>query len=133
MMKKHLLWKNAVLALSMMLLSVGAFAQQHEVKGTVIDEEQNPIPGANVVIKGTTTGTITSGNGEFKMNAADGDVLQITYVGYVTEEITVNGNGPYNVNLVPDLVGLDEIVVVGYGTQKDADLLNSLHCSPSEA
>ena len=46
MMKMHLLWKNAVLALSMMLLSVGAFAQQHEVKGKVVDEEQLPIPGA---------------------------------------------------------------------------------------
>ncbi len=126
MMKMHLLWKNAVLALSMMLLSVGAFAQQHEIKGKVLDDEQLPIPGANVVIKGTATGTITAGNGEFTMNAADGDVLQISYIGYITEEITVNGNGPYNVSLVPDLVGLDEVVVVGYGTQKKSDLTGSV-------
>ena len=126
MMKMHLLWKNAVLALSMMLLSVGAFAQQHEVKGKVVDEEQLPIPGANVVIKGTTTGTITAGNGEFTMNAADGDVLQVSYMGYTTEEIAVNGNGPYNVNLVPDMVGLDEVVVVGYGTMKKSDLTGSV-------
>ena len=132
MMKMHLLWKNAVLALSMMLLSVGAFAQQHEVKGKVIDEEQLPIPGANVVIKGTTTGTITAGNGEFTMNAADGDVLQVSYMGYTTEEITVNGNGPYNVNLVPDMVGLDEVVVVGYGTMKKSDLTGSVASVKSE-
>lgn len=126
MMKMHLLWKNAVLALPMMLLSVGAFAQQHEIKGSVLDESQLPIPGANVVIKGTTTGTITAGNGEFTMNAADGDVLQVSYIGYTTEEITVNGNGPYNIALVPDLVGLDEVVVVGYGTQKKSDLTGSV-------
>ena len=132
MMKMHLLWKNAVLALSMMLLSVGAFAQQHEIKGKVVDEEQLPIPGANVVIKGTTTGTITAGNGEFTMNAADGDVLQVSYMGYTTEEITVNGNGPYNVNLVPDMVGLDEVVVVGYGTMKKSDLTGSVASVKSE-
>ena len=126
MMKKHLFWKNAVLALSMMLLSVGAFAQQHDVKGTVVDESQLPIPGASVVIKGTTVGTITAGNGEFSMKAADGDVLQISYIGYTTEEITISGNGPYNVNLVPDVVGLDEVVVVGYGTQKKSDLTGSV-------
>jgi TonB-dependent SusC/RagA subfamily outer membrane receptor len=126
MMKKHLLWKNAVLALSMMLLSVGAFAQQHEIKGSVLDESQLPIPGANVVIKGTTTGTITNGNGEFTMNAADGDVLQVSYIGYTTEEVTVNGNGPYNVSLVPDLVGLDEVVVVGYGVQKKSNVTGAI-------
>ena len=126
MMKMHLLWKNAVLALSMMLLSVGAFAQQHEIKGKVLDETQLPIPGANVVIKGTSTGTITAGNGEFVMNAADGDVIQVSYIGYTTEEITVSGNGPYNVSLVPDMVGLSEVVVVGYGTQKKSDLTGSV-------
>lgn len=132
MMKLHLLWKSAVLALPMMLLSVGAFAQQHEVKGTVLDETQQPIPGANVVIKGTTNGTITAGNGEFKMNAADGDVLQISYIGYTTEEITVNGAGPYNLSLNPDLVGLEEVVVVGYGTQKKSDLTGSVASVKSE-
>ena len=126
MMKMHLLWKNAVLALPLMLLSVGAFAQQHEIKGSVLDEEQNPVPGANVVIKGTTTGTITAGNGEFTMNAADGDVLQVSYIGYNTEEVTVNGNGPYNVSLVPDMVGLSEVVVVGYGVQKKSNVTGAI-------
>ncbi len=125
MMKMHQLWKNAVLALSTMLLSVGAFAQ-HEVKGTVLDESQAPIPGATVVIKGTTTGTITAGNGEFTTKANDGDVLVISYVGYVNEEITVSGNGPYTIALAPDMVGLSEVVVVGYGTQKKSDLTGSV-------
>ena len=74
MMKMYL--KSAVLALPMLLFSAGVFAQAHDVTGTVLDEESNPIPGANVLIKGTTSGTITTGNGEFQMKAADGDVLQ---------------------------------------------------------
>ena len=124
MMKMYL--KSAVLALPMLLLSAGVFAQAHDVKGKVLDEEQMPIPGANVIVKGTTNGTITAGNGEFQLKASDGDVLQISYMGYVTEEISVNGAGPYDVNLLPDLVGLDEVVVVGYGTMKKSDLTGAV-------
>jgi len=124
MMKMYL--KRVVLALPMLLLSAGVFAQAHDVKGKVLDEEQMPIPGANVIVKGTTNGTITAGNGEFLMKAADGDVLQISYMGYVTEEVTVAGEGPYNVNLVPDLVGLEEVVVVGYGVQKKSDVTGAI-------
>ncbi|MBO7594883.1 MAG: TonB-dependent receptor [Salinivirgaceae bacterium] len=124
MMKMYL--KSAVLALPMLLLSAGVFAQAHDVGGKVLDEEQQPIPGANVIIKGTTSGTVTAGNGEFSMKAADGDVLVISYMGYVSEEVTVNGSGPYNVSLLPDLVGLDEIVVVGYGTMKKSDLTGAV-------
>ncbi len=105
--------KSAVLALPMLLLSAGVFAQAHDVGGTVLDEQQLPIPGANVIIKGTTVGTVTAGNGQFQMKASDGDVLQISYMGYVNQEVTVNGAGPYNVSLAPDLIGLDEVVVVG--------------------
>ena len=123
-MKMYL--KSAVLALPMLLFSAGVFAQAHDVKGKVLDEEQQPIPGANVIIKGTSSGTITAGNGEFSMKASDGDVLIISYMGYVNEEVTVNGAGPYNVSLLPDLVGLDEIVVVGYGTMKKSDLTGAV-------
>ena len=118
--------KSAVLALPMLLFSAGVFAQAHEVKGKVLDEESNPIPGANVMIKGTTSGTITTGNGEFQLNASDGDVLAISFVGYTTEEVTVSGAGPYNVSLLPDLIGLDEVVVVGYGVQRKSDVTGAI-------
>ena len=124
MMKMSL--KSAVLALPMLLFSAGVFAQAHDVKGKVLDEESQPIAGANVMIKGTTSGTITAGNGEFQLKANDGDVLQISFIGYTTEEITVSGAGPYNVSLLPDLVGLDEVVVVGYGTMKKSDLTGAV-------
>ncbi len=125
-MSKHRLWRLAVAILPMMLLSFSVFAQKHQVSGKIVDETQMPVPGVNVVIKGTTTGTITGGDGTFTMQAADNDVLVITYIGYNTEEITVKGAGPYNVALVPDVVGLDEVVVVGYGQQKKASVVGAI-------
>ena len=111
--------------LPIMLLSFSVFAQRHQISGKILDEEQMPVPGVNVVIKGTTIGTITSGDGTFSMQAADNDVLVITYIGYNTQEVTVKGAGPYNVSLVPDVVGLDEVVVVGYGQQKKASVVGT--------
>ena len=112
--------------LPMMLLSFSTFAQKHQVSGKIVDEEQMPVPGVNVVIKGTTIGTITGGDGTFTMQAADNDVLVVTYIGYNTEEITVKGGGPYNVSLTPDVVGLEEVVVVGYGQQKKASVVGAI-------
>lgn len=125
-MRKHRLWKLAAAMLPMMLLSFSSFAQKHQVSGKIVDEEQMPVPGVNVVIKGTTSGTITGGDGTFTMQAADNDVLVVTYIGYNTEEITVKGAGPYNVSLVPDVVGLEEVVVVGYGQQKKASVVGAI-------
>lgn len=85
-----------------------------------------PIPGANVVIKGTTVGTITGGDGTFSMQAADGDVLVLTYIGYTPEEVTVKGNTPINISLMPDMIGLSEVVVVGYGQQKKASVVGAI-------
>ncbi|MBR5166924.1 MAG: TonB-dependent receptor plug domain-containing protein, partial [Salinivirgaceae bacterium] len=100
-------------------------AQTHDVKGVVTDEDQLPLPGVNVVIKGTTAGTITGGDGAYSIQAADGDVLVFTYIGYSTEEVTVSGNS-INVNLTPDLIGLSEVVVVGYGTQRKEAVTGSV-------
>ena len=125
-MRKHRLWKLAVAMLPMMLLSFSVFAQKHQISGKILDEEQMPVPGVNVVIKGTTIGTITGGDGSFTMQAADNDVLVITYIGYTTEEIPVKGPGPYSVSLVPDVVGLSEVVVVGYGQQKKASVVGAI-------
>ena len=125
-MSKHRLWKLAAVTLPMMLLSFSVFAQKHQISGKILDEEQMPIPGVNVVIKGTTVGTITGGDGTFSMQASDNDVLVITYIGYTTEEITVKGAGPYNLSLAPDVVGLSEVVVVGYGQQKKASVVGAI-------
>ncbi len=123
---KHQLWKRVAAMLPTLLFSFCTMAQSHSVSGVITDESQLPIPGANVVIKGTTVGTITAGDGSFKMQAADGDVLVFSYIGYTSEEITVSGSGPYNVNLLPDMVGLGEVVVVGYGTQRKEAVTGSV-------
>ena len=120
------LWRKAAAMLPALLLSFCTMAQPHSVSGTITDETQSPIPGVNVVIKGTTAGTITDNNGMFSMQASDGDVLVVSYIGYTTKEVTVNGNGPYNINIEPDMVGLDEVVVVGYGTQRKEAVTGSV-------
>lgn len=125
-MMKLQLWRKAATMLPTLLISFCTMAQQHSVSGSITDESQLPIPGANVVVKGTTLGTITDGNGNFSMQASDGDVLVVSYIGYTSEEITVNGNGPYNVSLIPDMVGLEEVVVVGYGTQRKEAVTGSV-------
>lgn len=120
------LWKWTSVLLPILLFSSVAFAQTHQITGSVLDEEKNPIPGATVVVKGTTSGTITAGDGSFKMNAADGDVIVISYIGYANKEIKINGSGPYPVSMQPDVVGLDEVVVVGYGQQKKASVVGAI-------
>lgn len=126
MMRRPRLWKLAVTMLPMLLLSFSVFAQRHQVTGKILDEEQMPIPGVSVVVKGTTSGTITGGDGTFSMQAADGDVLVFTYIGYTPEEITVKGSTPINISLSPDMVGLSEVVVVGYGQQKKASVVGAI-------
>ena len=125
-MMKLQLWRKAATMLPTLLISFCTMAQQHSVSGTITDESQLPIPGANIVVKGTTSGTVTDGTGKFSMQASDGDVLVVSYIGYTSEEITVNGNGPYNVSLIPDMVGLEEVVVVGYGTQRKEAVTGSV-------
>lgn len=95
-----------------------AWAQTNNVTGTVMDETGMPLPGANIIVQGTSTGTQTDFDGNFIIEAAPGDVLLISYIGYVTEEIPVGQEDNYQVTLTPDAAALEEVVVVGYGTQK---------------
>lgn len=89
--------------------------------------------GASVVVKGTTNGTITSIDGDFALsNVAKGDIIQVSYIGYVTQEIKFNGQ-PINVTLKEDTEMLEEVVVVGYGVQKKANLTGSVASINAEA
>lgn len=125
-MGKFLRKRVSVLLPVLLFSSFTVFAQTIGVTGTILDEGQNPIPGATIVVKGTTSGTITGADGHFKLNVTDGSTLVISYLGYTTKEIKVNGAGPYNVGLNPDVVGLDEVVVVGYGQQKKASVVGAI-------
>ncbi|HYC84791.1 MAG TPA: TonB-dependent receptor [Chryseosolibacter sp.] len=102
-----------------MLASVVAFAQK-SVTGTVKDPAGIALPGVNILIKGTNTGTTTDANGNFAINASAEDVLVISFIGYKTEELTVGDKTTLDVTMAEDLTTLGEVVVVGYGVQKKA-------------
>lgn len=121
--------------LFVLLLSIThIYAQQLNIKGTVVEKSnQEPIIGASVVIKGTTNGTITDVDGQFQFKVAVGNVLQVSFVGYTTEEITVKaGQTILNIQLGEDSKVLDEVVVVGYGTQKKVNVTGAVSMVNSE-
>lgn len=99
-----------------LFLSVGMYAQQLVVKGTVKDSTGEPIIGANVLVKGTTTGVITDVDGNFQVTAPDNSMLEISFVGY-TPQVVPAQKGLINVILKEDTELLDEVVVLGYGAQ----------------
>ncbi len=99
------------------LFPMGAMAQGI-VKGTVIDEAGEPIIGASVLVQGTKAGAITDFDGNFSVEAASNATLQISYVGYVTETVSVQGRNNIQVTLKEDATSLNDVVVIGYGTQK---------------
>lgn len=100
---------------------VGVSQQNGSVKGVVTDA-LGPVAGASVVVKGTTNGTITDMDGNFLLEVTKGDILQISFVGYLTQEIKYNGEASLTISLQEDTQKLDEVIVVGYGTQQKANL-----------
>lgn len=101
------------------------------VNGTVVDILGNPIIGANVMLKGTSNGTITDLDGKFKLEVSDGDILEVSYIGYLSQTIKVNGDN-ISVILKEDTQKLDEVVVVGYGTQKKVNLTGAVETVKSD-
>lgn len=105
---------------------VQSVMQTGTVKGQVVDANGEPIIGASVLVKGTTNGTITDFDGNFSLNDASKGTLVISYIGYQTQEVPVNGKSLVKVVLKEDTEVLDEVVVVGYGTQKKATLTGAV-------
>lgn len=102
-----------------LLCTLTAWAQDAaQVNGTVTDETGMPVPGASVLEKGTNNGTTTDIDGKFTINVAPTATLQISFIGYTTQEIAVNGQTTLNISMAPGLEELEEVVVIGYGTQK---------------
>ena len=100
---------------------------QYAITGKVVDEFGTPLLGTTVAVKGTTQGTTTDFDGNYSLTIDDPDaILQFSYVGYVTQEIEVGNQTIINVKLLPDNAKLDEVVVVGYGTQKKSDVTGSV-------
>ncbi len=96
------------------------------VTGTVKDSGGDPLIGVNILVKGETNGTVTDVKGNYSINATTGDVLVFSYIGYVNQELAVNGNQPINVTLREDSEALEEVVVIGYGTSRKKDITGSV-------
>lgn len=125
--------KQYWLIISLFLLCQTAIASpQQTVTGRVVDENNMPIPGTTVQIKGTTTGVATNMDGEFSLEARENDVLVFSFIGFRTQEVEIQGREVVNVTMEEDPARLDEVIVTGYMKQKKADLTGAVATASSE-
>jgi TonB-dependent SusC/RagA subfamily outer membrane receptor len=123
--------KPLLLIATILLLVIGkgtfAFAEDVVVQGRVIDKsDNNPLPGVSVIVKGTNTGTISDSEGNFSLKVPDRATLVFSFIGYKNQEVAVDGRSKIDVSLEVDASTLDEVVVVGYGTQKKSHLTGAI-------
>jgi TonB-linked SusC/RagA family outer membrane protein len=123
-----------ILIMLLFLASTAVFAQRVTITGTVSDEKGAPLPGATVQLKGSTTGGLTDLNGKFSIEVpGPNSTLVVSFVGYAPKEIQVMNQTVINVSLREDVQGLEEVVVVGYSTQKKANLTGAVDQVTSDA
>lgn len=109
------------------------FFAQNTVSGTVTEESTSlPLPGVNVIIKGTAIGAATDFDGKYQLNVNNGDILVFSYVGYIQQEVTYNGQSTIDIQLIEDAAQLEEVVVIGYGTTTKKDATGSVEAITSE-
>lgn len=120
--------KILLLLLPMLLTYSLLHAQERTISGIVSSGEDNkPLPGVNVVVKGTTQGVVTEANGTYRLDvSAEANVLVFSFIGYVTQEVSVNGRSVIDITLGADVQNLKEIIVVGYGTQKKSNITGAI-------
>lgn len=110
------------------------FAQKSTVSGKITEQNGNPLPGVSIIIKGTTVGTISTGSGTYTLNEVSKEsVLVYSFVGMKSKEILVSGQKEINVVLEEETIGIDEVVAIGYGTQKKSDLTGSVSVVNTES
>ena len=115
------------LLFSFLILSRWALAQSGTVTGTVTDAETSePLPGVSVLVKGTTKGTVTDINGSFSLEAASDQTLIFSFIGYEGQEVPIGNQSTFNISLAQDVETLEEVVVVGYGTQKKKEVTGAI-------
>jgi len=127
-MKKIILFLlPLILTLSFNNVQANVLQQPFTISGTVTDENGEPLPGVNIVVKETTIGDISDVNGKYSINVPNRDaVLVFSYIGYIKKEIPVGNQRELNITLLEDLIGLEEVVVIGYGTIRTADVTSAV-------
>ncbi|GAA4440668.1 TonB-dependent receptor [Ravibacter arvi] len=106
--------------------STGNQNADRSIKGVVVDEKGGGLPGVNVLVKGTQRGVITDVNGNFDLNVEEGAILVFSFVGYVTQEVTINNQTSLQIAMAPNEEALSEVVVIGYGTRKKTSVTSSV-------
>jgi len=118
--------KNKLVLIAILLFNIAIFAQNTTLTGTVVSETDNlPISGVNIIVKNTNRGTTTDFDGKYQIQLAKGDVLQISFLGFVTKVVTFDNQKTLNISLAEDLAKLDEVVVTGYGSVKRNEFVGS--------
>ena len=119
--------KASFIVITLLLLALNARAQEQTVTGSVISgEDQLGIPGVNVIIKGTTSGTITDADGNYRVSVPNEGILVFSSVGFTTQEVSVDGRAVIDLTLAEDVTSLTEVVVVGYGSQLKREVTGSV-------
>ncbi|WP_343329198.1 SusC/RagA family TonB-linked outer membrane protein [Polaribacter staleyi] len=118
--------KLKIITLLLCCFSLVSIWSQSKISGTVTDETQMPLPGVSIMIKGTTIGVVTDFDGNYKIAAKKGDVLRFLYLGYKEEDVVVDSQKTINIVMKENAAQLDEIVVVGYGSQKKESVLGAI-------
>ncbi|MBC3759173.1 TonB-dependent receptor [Hyunsoonleella sp. SJ7] len=119
--------KNKLTLIVVLFFGLTVIAQSGNViSGTIVSADNMPIPGVNVLVVNTTRGTTSDFDGNYQIQASEGEVLQFTYVGYKNQTVIVGSQTTINVTLAEDLAQLDEVVVIGYGTQRKSTVTGSI-------
>lgn len=118
---------SRLVLLFFMLISLAAHSQELIISGTITSEDDgSALPGVNVLIKGTTTGTITNLDGKYEITCSQGDALQYSFIGFHDQEVVVGTQNIINIEMVPDIASITEVVVIGYGVQKKSHNTGSI-------
>ncbi|MBN2485733.1 MAG: TonB-dependent receptor [Bacteroidales bacterium] len=125
-MKSKLFTKQVLILMLLSLLISGVNAQNSDIKGRVTDNNGEPLPGVTILIKGTTSGTITDKDGHFTLKADKGNTLVFSFIGFLVEEVVIEDQTTVDLTLIPDIIGIDDVVVIGYGTQAKSDIISSV-------
>ena len=124
--------KFLLMILATFLISMQAIGQK-TISGVISDADAVPLPGVNVIVKGTNKGVVTDFDGNFALEANDGDVLTISFIGFTTQEVVVGAESNLSISLNEDYAKLDEVIITGYGSTAKKDLVSSISQIKGEA
>jgi len=127
MLKHYKFQKRLVFSLLLLFMFFSGFSQNRTLTGRIVDEGNAAMPGVNILVKGTSTGTVSDVQGNFSINIPSSDaVLVFSFVGYLTKEVPVGSQSNITVNMQPDVISLSEVVVTGYGAQSKRDITGAV-------